>query len=87
MNCRGNLFVNNKLHALKLTFDDLGIFFQIFEMYPKSKTSEYVMTADVPVETLLVDGPGRKVPPAPEDEFEGDDDDEAGLLLFHNINC
>ena len=50
-------------------------------MYPRSKTSMYVTTADVPVETLLVDGPGRKVPPAPEEEFEGDDD-ESGVLLF-----
>ena len=54
---------------------------QIYEMYPRSKTSMYVTTADVPVETLLVDGPGRKVPPAPEEEFEGDDD-ESGVLLF-----
>ena len=57
--------------------------FQIFEMYPRSKTSEYVTTAEVPVETLLVDGPGRKVPPAPQDEFEGiDENDEPGMLFF-----
>ena len=59
------------------------VLFQILEMYPQSKTSEYVTTAEVPVETLLVDGPGRKVPPAPQDEFEGiDENDETGMLFF-----
>ena len=54
---------------------------QIFEMYPRSKTSDYITTATVPVETLLVDGPARKIPSAPEEEFE-DEEDTPGLLLM-----
>ena len=47
-------------------------------MYPRSKTSDYITTATVSVETLLVDGPARKVPSAPEEEFE-DEEDTSGL--------
>ena len=50
-------------------------------MYPRSKTSDYITTATVPVETLFVDGPARKIPPAPEEEFE-DEEDTPGLLII-----